>query len=200
MAPPASRIPAEIVVEVERWLDEHWDPDLTVQEWWRRLADEGLSHPQLEPPYGSGYDRAQAAAVMTALRNAGGGEPPPGCCCVPTRCWNAVCGAFAGGPGHEMDEAEDGALKVASPVARGAGTTSSAGAGIALRATPGGGAKRTPRASRGRTPSGRPTKWSTRKQRMVIDEPAKKSLSDHFGLEVVLEYRHLVSDGEAPSS
>jgi hypothetical protein len=34
---------------------------------------------------------------------------------------------------------------------------------------------------------------------MVIDEPAKKSLSDHFGLEVVLEYRHLVGEGEPPS-
>jgi alkylation response protein AidB-like acyl-CoA dehydrogenase len=33
--------------EVEAWLDDHWDPGLTVREWWAQLAQAGLAAPGL---------------------------------------------------------------------------------------------------------------------------------------------------------
>jgi alkylation response protein AidB-like acyl-CoA dehydrogenase len=70
--------PEAIQSEVEAWLAATWDPDLTVREWWRLLADAGLSNAQLDAPYGRGYDRAQNAAVFAALRSAGAMGPPAG--------------------------------------------------------------------------------------------------------------------------
>jgi alkylation response protein AidB-like acyl-CoA dehydrogenase len=37
------------------WLDENWDPTLTVGEWWQRLADASLATPSLPPPWGRGW-------------------------------------------------------------------------------------------------------------------------------------------------
>ena len=30
--------PTDAVAEVKAWLEENWDPDLTVAEWWERLG------------------------------------------------------------------------------------------------------------------------------------------------------------------
>jgi alkylation response protein AidB-like acyl-CoA dehydrogenase len=70
--------PETIQAEVEAWLEESWNPDLTVGEWWGRLADAGLSSAQLDPPFGRGYDRAQVAAVFTAFRAVGAMGPAGG--------------------------------------------------------------------------------------------------------------------------
>jgi alkylation response protein AidB-like acyl-CoA dehydrogenase len=39
------------------WLEESWDPALTVREWWGRLADARLSDPRLPAPWGRSWTR-----------------------------------------------------------------------------------------------------------------------------------------------
>jgi alkylation response protein AidB-like acyl-CoA dehydrogenase len=56
--------PDEIRDEVVAWLDENWDLDLTVGEWWQRLADSGWGFPTWPKEwYGRGLD---SAALTTA--------------------------------------------------------------------------------------------------------------------------------------
>ena len=44
------------IAELGRWLDENWDPDLTVGEWWERLGNEGWSAPAWPAEwYGTGH-------------------------------------------------------------------------------------------------------------------------------------------------
>ena len=35
----------EVRLELEAWLDENWDENLTVREWWQRIAPTGYAHP-----------------------------------------------------------------------------------------------------------------------------------------------------------
>ncbi|NNE74868.1 MAG: acyl-CoA dehydrogenase, partial [Acidimicrobiales bacterium] len=37
----------EITAEANASIDANWDPDITVAEWWQRLADAKYSHPML---------------------------------------------------------------------------------------------------------------------------------------------------------
>ena len=74
--PHAGRTADAVQAEVEAWIDEHWDPALTVREWWSKLATAGLSYSMLAPPYGRGYSREQNAAVFAALRAKGAMGPP----------------------------------------------------------------------------------------------------------------------------
>ncbi len=67
-----------VQAEVEAWIDEQWDPGLTVRQWWGKLADAGLSYSQLDPPFGRAYSRDQQAAVFAALRAKGAMGPPAG--------------------------------------------------------------------------------------------------------------------------
>ena len=67
-----------IEAEVSSWISRNWDIELTVRQWWSRLAAAGLSYPMLDPPYGRGYSRPGANAVRTALRTAGAMGPPGG--------------------------------------------------------------------------------------------------------------------------
>ena len=78
MASGSAATPEAIQAEVEAWLGANWDPDLTVGDWWRRLADAGLSNSQLDEPFGRSYDRAQAGAVSAAFRAVGAMGPPGG--------------------------------------------------------------------------------------------------------------------------
>lgn len=67
----------EVRVEVESWLDENWDPDLTVREWWGRLVPTGYSHPLLpENAGGKGWGRDLAAAVMAVMADRAVMGPP----------------------------------------------------------------------------------------------------------------------------
>ncbi len=69
----------DIGEEAARWVAENWDADLTVGEWWQRLADAGYSHPTLpEAAGGRGYSRAGNAAVRQAIADAGAMGPPTG--------------------------------------------------------------------------------------------------------------------------
>src|SRR5437879_13799201 len=65
--------------EVRGWLDEHWDPDLTLGEWWQRLADSGWGAPTWPAEwYGKGLSSDALGEVIAAFRDAGAPGPPGG--------------------------------------------------------------------------------------------------------------------------
>ena len=67
-----------VLEDAERWLDDTWDPERPVRDWWRLLADARLANPMLPEPWGRGWDRARTsrfASAMTAARALG---PPSG--------------------------------------------------------------------------------------------------------------------------
>ncbi|MCZ7526392.1 MAG: acyl-CoA dehydrogenase family protein [Acidimicrobiia bacterium] len=65
--------------EVRAWLADQWDPDLTVAQWWERLADSGWAVPTWpEEWHGRGLSREHAAVVAEELRRAGAAGPPSG--------------------------------------------------------------------------------------------------------------------------
>jgi len=67
----------EVRAEVEEWLDQNWDPDLTVREWWELMLPTGYTHPMLPAnAYGKGWGRDLAAAVMVAMADRGVMGPP----------------------------------------------------------------------------------------------------------------------------
>ncbi|MEZ5168202.1 MAG: acyl-CoA dehydrogenase family protein [Acidimicrobiales bacterium] len=58
----------EVQAELEAWLDANWDENLTVGEWWARLAPTGYAHPTLpENAGGKGWGRDLAAVVNTVM-------------------------------------------------------------------------------------------------------------------------------------
>ncbi len=65
--------------QVGTWVDENWDPDLTLGEWWQRLADSGYAHPSLPAEAGGrGYSQSEAMRVMRVLADRRVVGPPPG--------------------------------------------------------------------------------------------------------------------------
>ena len=64
---------------VEAFCDQHWDPDLELAQWWRRLADAGYAHPMLpESAGGLDYGRDQVELVWLVLAERGVVGPPGG--------------------------------------------------------------------------------------------------------------------------
>ena len=69
----------QVRAEVRAWLAENWDPDLTVGEWWERLAHSGYAAPTFpEDCFGRGYPRALANVVNEEITTAGAIGPPSG--------------------------------------------------------------------------------------------------------------------------
>jgi alkylation response protein AidB-like acyl-CoA dehydrogenase len=67
------------VDEVNAWLEENWDPDLTVAEWWERLGTAGWSAPSLpENAYGKGLTRGDTVRVQQAIAAFGALGAPGG--------------------------------------------------------------------------------------------------------------------------
>ena len=65
--------------ELRSWLEESWDPDLTVGEWWERLGMSGWSAPLLPADaYGRGLNRADAMAAARIIRDFGALGAPVG--------------------------------------------------------------------------------------------------------------------------
>ncbi|MDQ1533220.1 MAG: hypothetical protein QOF28_981 [Actinomycetota bacterium] len=65
--------------EVRAWLADNWDADLTVGEWWERLAHSGYAVPTFpEDCFGRGYPRALANVVNEEIEAAGAIGPPSG--------------------------------------------------------------------------------------------------------------------------
>lgn len=65
--------------EVARWVRGAWDPNLTVREWWARLADSGWGFPHWPAEwFGRGLDNRAAEAVREELAMADVLGPPNG--------------------------------------------------------------------------------------------------------------------------
>ena len=68
----APRPHAELWDEVQGWLDANWDPDLTVDEWWKTVADAGWTAPHFAPEQGGrGLSRRPQAVVRAAFADFG---------------------------------------------------------------------------------------------------------------------------------
>jgi len=69
----------DAVDEVRAWLEENWDPDLTVAEWWERLGLSGWAAPGLPTnAYGKGLNRNDSVAVQNAIAEFGALGAPGG--------------------------------------------------------------------------------------------------------------------------
>ncbi len=69
----------DVRTEVKTWLEENWDPDLTVGEWWDVLARSGYAAPTFpEDCWGKGWPRDLAMAVSDAIKEHGAIGPPAG--------------------------------------------------------------------------------------------------------------------------
>ncbi len=66
------------VFDVDAWLDESWDPDLTVAQWWGRLSDARLAHPMLPAPWGRDWSRAETSQLVQAMVDRKALGPPSG--------------------------------------------------------------------------------------------------------------------------
>jgi alkylation response protein AidB-like acyl-CoA dehydrogenase len=61
------------------WFEQNWDPDLSLGEWWERLADSGWGLPTWpRDRWGRGLGQDQAAIVHEERRNVGAYGPPSG--------------------------------------------------------------------------------------------------------------------------
>ena len=41
MTDTAARTQEDVLAELKGWLEENWDPDLTLGDWWERLGSSG---------------------------------------------------------------------------------------------------------------------------------------------------------------
>ena len=74
-----TRTGAEIIDELRAWLDDNWDPDLTVEQWWEKLGTAGWAAPTLPTnAYGKGLSRSDAVAVANEIGNYGALGAPAG--------------------------------------------------------------------------------------------------------------------------
>lgn len=74
-----ARSHADPIEELQDWLGDNWDPDLTVGEWWQRLGLAGWSAPLLPPNrYGRGLSRGDALRVGRAITAHGALGAPNG--------------------------------------------------------------------------------------------------------------------------
>jgi alkylation response protein AidB-like acyl-CoA dehydrogenase len=69
---------ADPVAELTVWLEDNWDPDITVAEWWDRLGNAGWSAPTWPVEwYGKGLSRSESVQVQNAIADFGA-LPAPG--------------------------------------------------------------------------------------------------------------------------
>jgi alkylation response protein AidB-like acyl-CoA dehydrogenase len=67
------------VSEVKSWLEENWDPDLTVREWWERMGTSGWAAPTFPVEwYGKGLSNAENLQVQRTIREFGALGAPGG--------------------------------------------------------------------------------------------------------------------------
>ena len=69
----------DLVAELRDWLAAHWDPDLTVGQWWDRLGTSGWAAPLLPVDcYGRGLNRSDALRVAQTIADFGALTAPVG--------------------------------------------------------------------------------------------------------------------------
>ena len=65
--------------DIRAWLGDNWSEELTLREWWARLADAGWAFPTWPTGFGGrGLTPVEARAVAAALGEAGAVAPPTG--------------------------------------------------------------------------------------------------------------------------
>jgi alkylation response protein AidB-like acyl-CoA dehydrogenase len=65
--------------DVTTWIDEHWDPDLSVEAWWALVGAAGWTAPHFAPEHGGrGLPRRAIATVRAAFAARGALLPPGG--------------------------------------------------------------------------------------------------------------------------
>ena len=70
---------AEPIAELQDWLADNWDPDLSVAEWWERLGLSGWAAPLLPVDcYGRGMNRSDALRVAQTITEFGALPAPAG--------------------------------------------------------------------------------------------------------------------------
>jgi alkylation response protein AidB-like acyl-CoA dehydrogenase len=78
-APDATDTYGELIAELRAWLDQNWDADLSVGEWWERLGLSGWGTPTWpEDWYGRGLSRDEANVVGRELTRYGALAAPAG--------------------------------------------------------------------------------------------------------------------------
>lgn len=61
---------SDLARELHVWLEEHWNPELTLREWWRRLAESGWAYPHFpEKWYGKGLPVDIAGGLSLVIRD-----------------------------------------------------------------------------------------------------------------------------------
>jgi alkylation response protein AidB-like acyl-CoA dehydrogenase len=76
-APPATA--TDLIDELRSWLDDNWDPDLTVGQWWERLGLAGWSAPALPTnAYGRDVSRSDAVRISQEIASYGALGAPGG--------------------------------------------------------------------------------------------------------------------------
>ena len=76
---PAPTDPDDVRAEAGAWFEENWDPELTVGEWWQRLAGGGWGFPTWPVEwYGRSLGAHLAPQVTAARRSVGAMGPPAG--------------------------------------------------------------------------------------------------------------------------
>ncbi|MDZ7673495.1 MAG: acyl-CoA dehydrogenase family protein [Acidimicrobiales bacterium] len=69
---------AESIEQLDAWLEENWDPEITVAEWWQRFGLSGWAAPMWsEDWFGKGVDRATSVAIQNRVAE-WGALPAPG--------------------------------------------------------------------------------------------------------------------------
>jgi alkylation response protein AidB-like acyl-CoA dehydrogenase len=69
----------QVFDQLDQWLEENWDPDLTVRAWWERLGLAGWSAPSLPTTaYGRGLSRNDAVRVGQTIERFGALGAPGG--------------------------------------------------------------------------------------------------------------------------
>jgi alkylation response protein AidB-like acyl-CoA dehydrogenase len=78
MTDTATKPDTGVIAELNAWLEENWDPDLTVAEWWDRLGRAGWSAPTWPVEwYGKGVSRSESNQIQRAIADFGA-LPAPG--------------------------------------------------------------------------------------------------------------------------
>ncbi len=69
----------QLLDELRAWLEQNWDPDITLGEWWERLGTAGWAAPTLpENAYGKGLSRPDASRVANEIGSFGAVGAPAG--------------------------------------------------------------------------------------------------------------------------
>ena len=79
MTDTTERTGLDVRLEVTSWLEENWDPDLTVGAWWERLGLSGWAAPAWPAEwYGKGLSRGDSVVVQRAIAEFGALGAPGG--------------------------------------------------------------------------------------------------------------------------